>query len=1659
MASKTDAYWHVNINAKNIMNIVAMPQICRNFPLSPLSKLDRESQLDAIDKAFSGSVQIVFMGGEEGIGKTTILAQFMERHPESTIGIFITPFSRASYSKEYINIAVTEQLFWMFEGKRFSFDVATSADVQKLMLRIQKLAKTRPIYFVVDGLEEINAGERQGVVDYLFQEVLQLGMREFRYIVSGSQKALVLPGVDRLQTQTYQVLPFDREQIRRYFSGHDLTDENLNDLKAFSQGVPFRLEVALRWLQNGNSLDEVLSLKHGVLSDFFEIDWQRVDATDAIHQLALALAAFATRPTTLDEISRLSGADKGDLAEFFSVIQFVEVEPSSMVIRFRSELQRQLIMRKLDRYVTRVKNIFIDDLLLRPNDKDSISFLLEDLSQEGRDEQILGRLDNEYFRNLLTHEQSMATVRRHAEIGRISAGKLSGAGKLTNIPNLIQFGITGSVLLDLELASPSRSLLKALLKLEKHEEAISLACSASTKEERFALLATIGKYLIVEKRILPTELRDQIENASRHVDFKTLGPKGFEIANDLIAINPDLAITVLNTSIDRRAKPIERDVAFASLHANMSNLDISTPSREAAQKKAHDQISDRRMQNFAEAAATIFSKYDAKKVIERIKRLDIEHRIYFSKIWIDKNFKNENAFEVAEYALDLMVEQVDYVPKLADFRAIARVLPFMGDHKKAQEISQSIEAQKTVVAAHGTSEDYVRLQMIFIQAESNFNLARAKERAVEIYSRVDDIEDIGTKTACFAWMLHYLHDIVELQSIENATNVQSSVASRLVESIETLLTSTVDHYSVAKRAVDALAANNTLQAYDLAGRLNTCQSRNKAFGHLARALVKSRSHLKSYGHLIDSVRRITTLIARDRAMLDLLVQLENNEDFNLNIHRANDVISLWKELGGPEVRALALVYTFGILYINYANVAKDLDVSKNLSGLWDEIPSGAHKFNLGFQIVELLATFDRPLAEDWLKRLQRDLGGHLGASDESETAVISALSLSVRSFSALVKMKVSDEVAWKRLTALVNSVPGVTERIRVWVDLAIRCWAARDKALSDEVAIKYIRPIIDAVPEHYISLRSYLIIEAAPALYVYNANLAESYLSSIPQEEQDIGRDRIYLALHSKLSPYDPKSDSILTEYSIDYARALDITVVLGKMKYDANLYHAISALCDSLSAKKNKTNITFNQKKKILDMLSEIIEKSFPDPLNIRHNGYKLVAQAKVLKARSEFEKVDFSLWESLRSAVEDIPNVADQAIVLCIIASQASSKNTVIAKKWLGEAKEFAKLIPSVRDRIDRYRWMSEIAGKIDTGFCQGNLREAFMLSDTLESNDDVEEKQRRILDIAHQIDAKFADDLIDLVDRDPVRKKNKDELSSHLKVLNTRKKNFSRDIFDEESLSDKELIEFASRNFQSLLNDRFNTRPILEMLPMLIRAADISLSGSLSIWSWFIENVNRRFEQSPKEVIMLTSISNACFDAAELSIQLSIRNNMLVSGDGPNSNLFRDGERAEAMLKMRKWIQNCVESELLISDPFFGPDDLEVLRIVQEEKPAVKIRLLLSGEYVSKFAGEQNIDDLFHRKWADISDQDPPRTDIVIVGIKPTGRHPLHDRWMVSNRSGIRIGTSVNAIGMGRTSEISNLTESEAVDRINEINSFLNRDIRELAGKKISYQVIDM
>jgi hypothetical protein len=438
--------------------------------------------------------------------------------------------------------------------------------------------------------------------------------------------------------------------------------------------------------------------------------------------------------------------------------------------------------------------------------------------------------------------------------------------------------------------------------------------------------------------------------------------------------------------------------------------------------------------------------------------------------------------------------------------------------------------------------------------------------------------------------------------------------------------------------------------------------------------------------------------------------------------------------------------------------------------------------------------------------------------------------------------------------------------------------------------------------------------------------------------------------------------------------------------------------------------------------------------------------------------------IWRSIIADAKSITNVADRAFVLLEICGAMPSKFMVEQKLLLKEARASISEIPSVHDKYSRLDAFIDVARTIDTFEAKSALKEAMLLTFDLEEEDEASRHRRSLLDIAEIMQPGMADELAKLCDDDPAREAAKEDLEKSVKVQKLRKQIASVDDEpDTKDLGVGTLPAAAWNNVGSLVSNRLEAKQPDKLASYVDAAGTFSLKDAFPVISWFIENSARRFttpSMIAKNVLPIAEVLLLSLEIA-VSVMNASQHRLLALAtlpsleSGQTGLLVRPGERDQAILYIREWLKQHATIQLVYADPFFTHKDIEFLRLVLSEKPELNVIIITS----KKMFNELHVTfdkQLFQQAWKAVIDQDPPVTEVVAVTRAGFGDSLIHDRWIISNGEGLRIGTSFNSLGVAKLSEISHLTTEEVNEVSAEMGKFIKRE-RVISGSRVEYDVV--
>jgi hypothetical protein len=295
-------------NNDSISTVVDLSNLSTNFPPPPLPELTRDNAVNTLRKLLDENVYAAAIEGPEGAGKTTVLAQFVRGNPNNAVSAFVSAANRLSFDADLIRMDLANQVYFAVMG-----DVLQRGKYEPALLKsnyadLQRAAKRKKslVYFVLDGLEELDTTTREALLQQL-ADILPIGVPQFRFLFSGDAGLYTTLLGPKLPIKSFPLTEFSFEETKLLFSAHSLAPDDLRELHGLCGGMPGRLSSVLRATQAGVSIHAFLQDAPVARPEFFEIEWNQVRENDDTLRRILALLVHDAKPHTITDVADILG--------------------------------------------------------------------------------------------------------------------------------------------------------------------------------------------------------------------------------------------------------------------------------------------------------------------------------------------------------------------------------------------------------------------------------------------------------------------------------------------------------------------------------------------------------------------------------------------------------------------------------------------------------------------------------------------------------------------------------------------------------------------------------------------------------------------------------------------------------------------------------------------------------------------------------------------------------------------------------------------------------------------------------------------------------------------------------------------------------------------------------------------------------------------------------------------------------------------------------------------------------------------------------------------------------------------------------------------------------------------------------------------------------
>jgi len=1637
----------------SIATIVDLPSLSGNFPPIPHREVLRDNIVNTLKNLVNEGVYAAAIEGPEGIGKTTLLSQFVRKAPANALSVFISAANRLSYDPDLIRTDVTVQVYWAITGDILPRNASDPSLLKSYYAQLQRTARQRGslFYFIVDGVEELEGGDRGALLQQL-GDILPVGIPQFRFLFSGDEgifKSLLNP---RLVMKSFPLTQFSAEETRTLFGAESITAETASELNRLCHGLPGRLTGVLRASEKGITPTEFLQDAPTKWPELFEIDWKQVDTRDDALIRILALLAHDDKRHTVADVSMILKISEEEVRIAISKVNFLVVDTSTHDVQFVSSGLRRFAAERLKHKKAGIQKALIKRLLANPFSSESVLQLPEYLEEAAEYPDLLDLLSPDHILQVLERSQTLSRVDDTVKRG------FRGAKILGRDADLLRFGIQKSIIADLASAYPWESEVAALVALRHDNEALALANDAVLREDRLQMLATLAHGIWVRGDTVQSELIDQIRLLIDNLDFWSLGRRAGDIASNLTCVSPDLAMTLL-----KKAKwgndGYELDRAFAHLTVSaLRDLNDERRRYQAIETVVRSR-QDPKAKGLLQGVRVLSGRLSPAEVCAHSNEIEEPGaRISVLRYWCVLNGSTPEADLVAAHAIQLGLATPSITLNASVVADLSTALAGAPDATRKRQLVGALDGIRATTERLGPRVDYVRLQLSMALAEGGFDLEAAEGRLIELVDYVARIGDLPSRGEAYALFLGTLQLFGPLQRFASGDALQRQCASELESVVLTLAHSTAEQRSALGGIIAGLAFGDIDKALDYTRVVNTESRRDAVLVDVVQALLQRPAAQIEPDSLSKVLGAITNAERRNDALSTIMERLGDEPAFEPGKRRAlRPILTMLPNITDSVLACRALVCALKV--IGPLDLPEDdslrEQIRKSLRTRWRQIDVGWVQIDAGFGIARDLASVSPDEANAILRDTEALKSDRQIAAHRPAGAYVLCIRLVIRALCGLLPRRLETETDLRALAALIDVIPSYGERAVLWADLCMRAALAGRVDLTERLAEEYLQPAFVHVGEGDSAYRTRVLVYIAPALDRAQPTTCLQSLDTLAQDDRDLALRGIIRFLLSARVPFDPIDASAESAAECKYDTLLQVEKLTDRLETDWMIYASAKDVAQCIQSPKNRYSITIPQREDISWRFMAIANRRLPAARHIAHAGFRIVTLAEALSMR-QAKPIE---WTTLIGEADALENVADrvyvlQSIALCLPKGMAQQKTQLLAA-----AREQIGDIPWELDQIERYLGLAEDLQGVDTQAVKELVNRAATV--IAGSSDDVREQRRRLVDVAYRVDEAFATKLIDTFDDDEAKR----QAQVQVRLLEVRKT-----ITDSEGKPDQEKIlpkiraaevsRLGLMLMRSLNAGRVQTYHLREIRDYLEMAADQPLNRAFYMLVWYLENAVVRFSQTDQASALIRPMFNACVVGAQLAGQIAGRALVRLKALKRESNelsssrslLVTPGSRTEAVRVLATWLERHINDQVKIHDPYFGPDDLSWLQVIRTARPNCSICVLTSRRHQPTLPAGEELDDVYASAWRRAYDQSPPKAEIAIIGGEKSRDSPIHDRWLVSGAAGLRFGTSLNTLGLAKDSEISEMSPDDSEQKSAEMDQYLTREKTEHNGERL-------
>jgi len=1218
-----------------------------------------------------------------------------------------------------------------------------------------------PGYFIVDGLHHIPDDDNSFL--QAIMALLPFGIKPFRFLLSSDNTKDIFSYNRALQVKSFVLTTFTSHESDEFLSDIIPDKARRADYHKTACGVPGLLASARRQLLAQSSDKHPPSLPRVPdISAFVEAEWDLLVPLSEPTETVVSYILAYGRPVSSTQLSQHTDLSPDHVDTLLHTIPFLTHSTNLGGWDFTSEPFRQYAEAKLFGRVQAATEALAKKHLQDPDSDESLSLLPQYLERIENSDKIFAWFDERRLAKILLKARTPAwtepILRRAIAISHDSR----------NDRALTTYSILRSIIPQLSHTTGITHEIRARCVLGDFVGAHAVANNVPLLSQRLRLLAVLVD-AASEIPGTPTQpLKEEIRELLAQVDLDGLPTEeAIDIAIDLYPVDPRAASSLLKATITDAADHDSVDIALARITVaalqSQHAMDSSINRIENAPKST-DVLVDERIRKFVEAARISVNARSGAEVLSLTADIvEPAERLFILRAWIGQHPNDRDVLSVMETTLNEGIATSQFTPTATFYREVLTPLPRAADREARARLIAMLDAQKPVIQAKGPTIDYVRTQLLLAFANyADHDQRGAVDRLEDLYLEcLCDIPDLETRTAALAWCLAELANYDPTNQLDRLSQFRELVDRDFADAVASVINDGADQFVILEKALQPLAIHLPTRAIAIVSSFNTSYRRNQGRLRLITVMCDDLVPHLDFTLLFELVDGMDAGPTLDLAIATIAERIAEHIRGDLEYTtEVTGLLSRFERCSSASTRTEYLGHVAAALGEATASQPLFHQVKAQLFSDFDGIGSPRDRYTTGCKLIVLLHPSCPQLASR-VFGLFSEQNEVSRVGDNVEEGSFYILDLLIKATCALARADLLRGEDLSRIRNMVAEVRDPYLRIRLLSRLAFFFWCEKRQTDFAAIVTEEIWPALDAVApgDHALMYRAWS--HAYGVVWLENRDRARDAIRTYPRVVRNGCISNLCLSLLRKQplgEPFDNRRNK--SSAVLDYSDIRNLLNLCDETDDDTSIFVIFQGIADQISQAAGAPKITKEQKAEIGRLMTTIANVRLPLAAGIQHLGFQIVCRGQALRVSG----ANTEQWRELIVAGENLPNSADRAFVLALLASYLPNRLKNERARLFDISEKATELLQSIEDRYQRYSAIAEAGLSTDRLLATRVTEKAFRTITRSDDNRNAN-RERRLIELAYRVDPELPMKMALLYDDDPAKEQYRDRAKRQL------------------------------------------------------------------------------------------------------------------------------------------------------------------------------------------------------------------------------------------------------------------------------------------------------